>query len=73
MAERKVRFMAQSNSDIGNFHFPSTDSHPKDSVGNQQVFDNGQQVGSLEYKPDPIKGFKISINTIKGKEVVEDF
>ena len=44
--------MPQDNTILGNFHAPSSDAHPGESIGNQQIFDGGLQVGSIEYIPD---------------------
>ena len=63
--------MSKKDAITGNFHYPSTDKHPKESVGNQQIFDGGRQVGSLEYTPDAKEGFRIQINNTKGKKVTD--
>ena len=61
--------MAKDSTVLGNFHRPSSDKHPKESLGNQQVFDQGKQVGSLEYIPDAQGNMKIQLNNSKGKDI----
>ncbi|MBN1294861.1 MAG: hypothetical protein JXB48_23700 [Candidatus Latescibacteria bacterium] len=63
--------MSKINAITGNFHYPSSDKHPKESVGNQQIFDGGKQVGSLEYIPDINQGFKIQLNNKNGKKITD--
>ncbi|MEQ9403861.1 MAG: hypothetical protein RIM99_09765 [Cyclobacteriaceae bacterium] len=55
--------MANKKTILSDFHIPSSGSHPKDSIGNMGVFNNGKQVGSVEIKIDGSSTF----NTNKGK------
>jgi hypothetical protein len=37
-------------SGVGSFHQPSNPgAHPADSIGNQQIWNQGEQVGAIEY------------------------
>lgn len=63
--------MSKKDAITGNFHYPSSNKHPKESGGNQQVFEGGKQVGSLEYIPDVKEGFCIQLNNTKGKKVTD--
>ena len=45
--------MSKSDSVVGDFHKPSNlEKHPSNSIGNQQVWDNGNQVGAIEVIPN---------------------
>jgi|GEM_PF-2898338 len=59
--------MSRADKIIGNFHIPSTDKHPDDSIGNQQIWDRGRQVGSIEYIPDESGRLDLNISTPDGK------
>ena len=62
--------MAKNDTILGNFHRPSSNSHPASSFGNQQVFDNGRQVGSLEYNYNVNTGrVDILLNNTKGNPI----
>ncbi len=37
---------------ITDFHTPTSNSHPADSIGNHGIIYNGNQVGSIEIKRD---------------------
>ena len=63
--------MSKKDKIAGNFHYPSSDKHPPESVGNQQIWEKGKQVGSLEYIPDTKEGVNIQLNNTKGKKVTD--
>ena len=63
--------MSKKDKILGDFHNPTSDKHPPESVGNQQIWGNGKQVGSLEYIPDSKQGFRIQVNNPKGKKVTD--
>lgn len=48
---------SRENNVLGNFHKPISDSHPADSLGNQQIWGpGGHQVGAIEYIFNPKTG-----------------
>ena len=61
--------MAQDNTVLGNFHQPSSNQHPANSIGNQQIFDQGRQVGSVEYIPDAQGNMRLQVNNTSGNPV----
>lgn len=62
----------KSDKIVGNFHIPSSNQHPSSSLGNQQIWDKGRQVGSIEYTPNPLTGnLDLSINNIKGTKITD--
>lgn len=62
----------QPDSILGWFHEPSSDSHPSESIGNQQIFDGGEQVGSIEYVPDGDTGsLDLSVYNTDGDHVAD--
>lgn len=61
--------MANKNTVLGNFHQPSSTVHPNSSFGNQQVFDNGRQVGSIEYSYNNNGNVDLTLNNTKGKPI----
>ena len=61
--------MAKKSTILGNYHYSTSNKHPKESVGNQQVFNERSQVGALEYIPDKRQGFRIDLTNTKGKKV----
>jgi hypothetical protein len=67
--ERKT--MPKDETILGNYHHPSSDSHPTESVGNQQIFDNGDQVGAIEYTPNSNGSFDLSVTNTAGDTVTK--
>ena len=63
--------MGKDSAITGNFHRPSSDKQPSESIGNQQVFNQGKQVGSLEYIPDAQGNMKIQLNNTKAKNITD--
>lgn len=63
--------MSREDAILGNFHQPTTDLHPPESIGNQQIFEGGRQVGSLEYIPTPDGTLNIQVNNTSGDNVFD--
>lgn len=63
--------MAKDSTILGNFHKPSSLAHPPNSIGNQQVFEKGSQVGSLEYIPDTRGNLNIELNNKNGNFITK--
>ncbi len=62
--------MANKNTILGNFHKPSSESHPSSSFGNQQIFDNRKQVGSIEYSYNTnTNNVDLTLNNTKGNKI----
>jgi hypothetical protein len=68
---QKEVYMASKDTVLGNFHQPSSYSHPDESIGNQQIFDNGTQVGSLEYVVDDTGSVDIQVYNTDGDHVAD--
>ena len=63
--------MSNDKSTLGNFHSPHSKGHPDNSRGNQQIIDEGKQVGSLEYFHNAETGtLDIAVSNTKGKVVI---
>jgi hypothetical protein len=61
--------MAQNDFSVGNFHKPSSQQHPSESLGNQSIIHGGRQIGSLEYTPTSNGDLNISVSNTQGKIV----
>ena len=60
---------SRESSVLGNFHEPSTSTHPPSSIGNQQIWGpGGSQVGSIEYVPTKT-GLDLNLYNTDGKKV----
>lgn len=62
--------MAQQDTILTNFHKASSKQHRGDSVGNQGVFNNGKQVGSIEFVPNAqTQSFDLQLHNKKGGHI----
>ena len=63
---------SREGSVLGDFHESTGSGHPKDSIGNQQVWGSGgSQVGSIEYKPNPSGGLDLELNNRSGQKIAD--
>lgn len=61
--------MSKGDATLGNFHKPTTGQHPPESIGNQPIYNDGRQVGSLEFVPQKNGTLGIQVNNTSGQEV----
>ena len=62
----------QPESILGNFHEPSSDSHPDESIGNMQIFERGEQVGSIEFFPNPtVETLDLAVHNTDGDRIAD--
>ncbi len=55
---------------VGNFHIPGTDKHPSKSLGNQQIWESGKQIGSIEYLPNSeTQNLDLNVFNHKGSKI----
>ncbi len=52
---------------IGYFHLAATPHYPESTQGQQPVYYEGKQVGSIEYTPDGRGSIKVSLQDLQGK------
>jgi hypothetical protein len=63
---------SREDSVLGDFHESTGQGHPKESIGNQQVWGpGGSQVGTIEYKPNPNGGLDLELNNKKGDKIAD--
>jgi hypothetical protein len=60
--------MAKDTTILSDFHKASSDSHPANSLGNNGIFNDGSQIGSVEYMMTP-NGVDVQINNTKSNRV----
>ncbi len=59
-----------TNRVLGDFHQPKKPGlHPAESIGNQQVWDQGLQVAAIEYVPTQDSQLDLVLQTKSGYEV----
>jgi hypothetical protein len=65
--------MSREENIVGNFHQPTSDAHPDDSIGNQQIWDEGgRQAGAIEYIPNwKPQSLDLAITNTNGDVVAE--
>lgn len=57
---------------LGDFHKSTGSGHPKESIGNQQVWGSGgSQVGAIEYKPNQSGGLDLELYNRKGDKITD--
>jgi hypothetical protein len=63
--------MSKSDKTLGDFHKPSNPAqHPTNSIGNQQVWNGGKQVGAIEFEVNPkTQSLDLNFSTKGGKKV----
>jgi hypothetical protein len=64
--------MSREDNVLGDFHGSTGSGHPKESIGNQQVWGPaGSQVGSIEYKPNPSGGLDLELYNRSGQKIAD--
>lgn len=52
---------------VGYFHLAATPHFPEKTQGEQPVYYEGKQVGTIEYTPDGRGNIKLSVEDMEGK------